>query len=102
MVRTHMHTHVQVSVCRVCRPVPMHSGYAPRAQVLTQVVIRDHFRTPHGACSMPRCFFFKFYLFIFRELGREGEKEGEKQPCAIDCPSHTPKWGPGPQPRHVP
>ena len=42
-------------------------------------------------------FFFKgFYLFIFRERGREGEKEGEKHhPCAketsVSCLSHTPK-----------
>ena len=28
-------------------------------------------------------FFFKFYLFIFRERGGEGEREGEKHPCVI-------------------
>ena len=29
-------------------------------------------------------FFIKrFYLFIFRERGREGEREGEKQQCAV-------------------
>ena len=42
------------------------------------------------------------YLFIFRERGRSGEREGEKCQCAISCLSHTPSWGPGPQPRHVP
>ena len=47
-----------------------------------------------------------FHLFIFRERGREGEKEGEKHWClretSICCLSNIPKWGPGPQPRHVP
>ena len=28
-------------------------------------------------------FFKRFYLFIFREKGREGEKEGEKHQCVI-------------------
>ena len=35
--------------------------------------------------------FFKkkdFYLFIFRERGREGEKEGEKHQCVVA--SYTP------------
>ena len=27
-------------------------------------------------------FFFRFYLFIFRERGREGEREGKKYQCA--------------------
>ena len=66
-------------------------------------------------------FFINFYLFsfrynclhflldftylLFRERGREGEKEGEKQQCVrdtlISCLSHAPKWGPGAQPRHM-
>ena len=34
------------------------------------------------------CFFFgllkkRFYLFIFRERGREGEREGEKHQCVL-------------------
>ena len=32
-----------------------------------------------------------FYLFIFRERGREGEREGEKQQCVVA--SHTPSTG---------
>ena len=28
-------------------------------------------------------FFFKLYLFIFRERGREGEREGEKHQCVV-------------------
>ena len=47
----------------------------------------------------------KNILFIFRERGRGGEKEGEKHQCVLA--SHTPPQGsglqgPGLQPRHVP
>ena len=28
-------------------------------------------------------FFFNFYLFIFREKWREGEREGQKNPCVV-------------------
>ena len=28
-------------------------------------------------------FVFRFYLFIFREKGREGEREGEKHQCVV-------------------
>ena len=48
----------------------------------------------------------RFYVFIFRERGREGEREGEKHQCVretlINCPSHAPNWEPVPEPRHVP
>ena len=45
--------------------------------------------------------FLRLYLFIFRQKGREGEREGEKHLCVVA--SHTPPyWGPGLQPRHVP
>ena len=44
-------------------------------------------------------------LFIFRERGREGDREGGKHLCEreslISCFSHTPCQGPGPHPRHV-
>ena len=33
----------------------------------------------------------RFYLFIFRERGREGEREGEKHQCVVA--SHTPHTG---------
>ena len=40
------------------------------------------------------------YLFVFREKGREGEREREERPRAVA--SHVPHHqGPGPQPRHV-
>ena len=35
-------------------------------------------------------FFLRFYLFIFREMGKEGE-EGEKHQCVVA--SHTPPLG---------
>ena len=49
-------------------------------------------------------FFKRFYLFIFRERGREGEREEEKHRCVrlIGCLMHTPSWGSGLQNRHVP
>ena len=51
-------------------------------------------------------FLKRFYLFNFRERGREEEREGEKHWCVRDtlitCLSHAPSRGPGPQPRHVP
>ena len=40
----------------------------------------------------PFSFFFKrFYLFIFRERGKQGEREGEKHQCVVA--SHTPPTG---------
>ena len=33
--------------------------------------------------DMPLHFFKRLYLFIFRERGREGEREGEKHQCVI-------------------
>ena len=46
-------------------------------------------------------FFLKFYLFNFRERGREGEREGEKHQYVVSS-LHIPYWEPGPQPMHVP
>ena len=41
--------------------------------------------------------FLKFYLFIFRQRGREGERETSMCGC-LSC---TRYWGLGPQPRRV-
>ena len=50
-------------------------------------------------CRNPAVLFFlRFYLFIFRERGRERGRETSMHGCF----SHAPYWGPGPQPRHVP
>ena len=50
--------------------------------------------------------FFKDFIYFFLERGEGMEKEGEKHQCvgdtSISCLSHTPNWGPGLQPRHVP
>ena len=52
--------------------------------------------------EFPAAFFkiHRFYLFTFRERGREGEGVGEEHQCVRDtligCLSHVPKWGPGP------
>ena len=46
------------------------------------------------ACSWPPFLFFffkRFYLFSFRERGREGEREGEKHQCVVA--SCTPPTG---------
>ena len=51
--------------------------------------------------EFPSFFFFFKILFIFRQRGMEGEREGEKHQCVVA--SHVPPyWGPGLQPRHVP
>ena len=44
-------------------------------------------------------FIFLKILFIFRERGKR--KRG-KETSMCGCLSHTPYWGPGPQPRYVP
>ena len=46
-------------------------------------------------CSL---FFKRFYLFIFRERGTEGEREGEKHQCVVaSCmpPTGNPAYNPG-------
>ena len=49
--------------------------------------------------------FRRFYLFTFREKGREREREGEKHQCgretSIICLLHVHNWEPGLLPRHV-
>ena len=52
--------------------------------------------------------FIKYFLeilFIFREIGREEEREGELSMCKRNTdqlpPTHS-QWGPGPHPRLVP
>ena len=51
-------------------------------------------------------FLKRFYLFIFREQGRERGREGEKhqyvRETSTGCLLHMPQLGTGPKPRHVP
>ena len=44
--------------------------------------------------------FQRLDLFIFKERGREKEKERKTSMCG--CLLQAPYWGPGQQPRHVP
>ena len=37
-----------------------------------------------GCCNYHYYFIFRFYLFIFRQMGREGEREGAKYRCVRD------------------
>ena len=56
-------------------------------------------------CNYPRCFFFFSFLKIlciyFQREGKWGRKKG-REASVCGCLSCVPKWGPGPQPRHVP
>ena len=36
-----------------------------------------------GNPILKNLFFLRFYLFIFREKGREGGREGEKNQCVV-------------------
>ena len=47
-------------------------------------------------------FFLRFYLFTFRETGREGEREVEKHQCVRDVGCLSQGKGPGLHPRHGP
>ena len=62
---------------------------------------------------LPRFFGGGFKDFIYshvergegkeeREREREREKHRHARGTLIGCLSHTPNWGPGPQPRHFP
>ena len=56
-----------------------------------------------GSCIL---FLKKMYLFIFREKGREGERQGEISVWERNINwlllATCPNWGPGPQLMHVP
>ena len=48
------------------------------------------FQTSHTVLNYT-FIFLRFYLFIFKEMGREGESEGEKHQCVFA--SHWPPLG---------
>ena len=61
-------------------------------------------RFTHVVASMCQgfvIFFLRFYLFIFRERGKEGQKHWCARETLMCCLLHTPNRRPGPQPRHV-
>ena len=73
----------------LCGHVSIFLGYIQRVELL-------------GPMVTPYLTFFKiFYLFIFIEKGREGERKGEKHQCVVA--SHAPHIGvgPGQQPGRV-
>ena len=86
-------------------PVPVSSlgGGAPPWAHASRARTPAKVKVPHYEGFF--LFFFFKILFIFREGGGR-EKEEEKHRCVreilIDCFSHIPNQGPGPQPRHVP
>ena len=61
---------------------------------IEQVSIGEFFQ------PLPPRLSFRFYLFIFRERGKEGEKHHCERKTLIN--SYVPYWGLGTQPRHVP
>ena len=76
------------------RPLPVESH---RTRQLPPVTKCDHTQEMRSIRELLRdsesrifCLFLRFYLFIFREGGRE-EQEGEKRQCAVA--SHAPLLG---------
>ena len=59
--------------------------------VSTFFCFKGTFRTWHSIISfiviLAFLFFLRFYLFNFRERGREGEREGEKDQCVVASPT---------------
>ena len=64
--------------------------YCDLTSVFLQGLVQGHF--PRKATlGLPQVsqvhslgiFFQRFYLFIFRQRGREGEREGEKHQCVV-------------------
>ena len=54
-------------------------------------------RNPINTCV----FFFKTLFILFFREGK-GERKRGKETSMCGCSLHTPYWGPGRQPRHVP
>ena len=48
------------------------------------------------------CNFLKDFIYLFLERGEGREREGGRETSMCGCFLHTPYWGPGQQPRHVP
>ena len=73
----------------------------PCLKIISMVIL--HLGTGQNKICMKYIVFKKyiFYLFIFREKGRQGERGGVKHQCVV-APCATPHLGPGLQPRHVP
>ena len=104
----HLHLCASTTVASVGPDMyPPPPPYCDLTSVFLQGLVQGHF--PRKATlGLPQVsqvhslgiFFQRFYLFIFRQRGREGEREGEKHQCVVA--SLAPLSGTGPQPRHVP
>ena len=74
--------------------------------------VRSYALSPRGGEDLPKLYeillckrfvfsfiFFKDFIYLFLERGREGERGRETSMCGhLSC---SPYWGPGLQPRHV-
>ena len=70
-------------------------------QQCTELVLNKWYVTVH--CLLSHHFLKIFIdLFIFRERGREGEREGEKHQCVVAFCMPPHHWGSGLKPWHVP
>ena len=82
-----MISHREWHRCATLRPLhcPFHAAYCGAHGIVTALLSKAIFK--------------RFYLFIFRERGREGERQGEKHGCvreaSVDGLSQTPNWRPG-------
>ena len=89
---------LQLPVCKLSTLTP-----APRDCCKLHVSVRMRYLPSSPLLLALLIFYFRFDLFIFRERGREGEREGEKHWCvretSIGCLSRAPNQAPGPQPR---
>ena len=85
----------------MCLPLNEYSSHGGRL-LPGQLCCLAAFLSPHAplhagntnsglVCGSVFFFFLRFYLFIFRESGREGEREGEKHQCVVA--SHAPPSG---------
>ena len=50
---------------------------------MCKVSLLQKFASPVQLTYIPFSLFREFYLFIFRQRGREGEREGEKHQCVV-------------------
>ena len=74
-----MISHREWHRCATLRPLhcPFHAAYCGAHGIVTALLSKAIFK--------------RFYLFIFRERGREGERQGEKHQCVVASP--TPPTG---------
>ena len=75
------------STTKACAPI----GNGTGDPLFHRLVLNPLNHTSQGSYTTLFDFLEDLYLFIFRERGREGEREGEKYQCMV--PSHVPLTG---------